>query len=183
MTRRLPAAKRTGGKKCAVPEQPGGPPCHLCDALCCRYYALELDPPEDEEDFDDLRWYLLHEKTWIWVDDGEWFLQVDEPCRFLDEHGRCTIYERRPRICREYGDPEYLEDPDEPLCDWYARDEHHEHEFREPEELEAYARRFLRKKAAERRRRSEAAKKAWRTRRRREAARKAWETRRHGSSR
>ncbi len=171
MPKRLPALPQRK-RACAVPEQPGGPPCHECDALCCRYYALELDPPEDADDFDDLRWYLLHEKTWIWVDEGEWFLQVDEPCRFLDRDGRCTIYARRPRICREYGDPALQEDPEEPLCDWFARDEHHELEFREPEELEAYARKFLRKKAAEHRRRSRAAKKAWETRRRREAARR-----------
>ncbi|MDQ7087485.1 MAG: YkgJ family cysteine cluster protein [Acidobacteriota bacterium] len=108
------------------------PPCERCAALCCRYFALELDPPEDEDDFDDLRWYLLHKRSWIWVDDGEWYLQVDEECRFLEKDGRCGIYDRRPRICREYGaDP-----TDDPRCDYFSESEEHDMEFRHPGELE-----------------------------------------------
>ena len=34
--------------------------CVKCTGLCCRYFALPLDDPEDWDDFDDIRWYLCH---------------------------------------------------------------------------------------------------------------------------
>lgn len=127
----------------AVPVQIDGPPCHKCTALCCRYYALEIDTPEDREDFEALKWYLIHKNSWIWVDDDEWFLQVEQVCRYLGPKNECTIYDRRPQICREYGDPEHLEDPDEPLCDYFVQDIAHDLEFRELDEIEAYAEKVL----------------------------------------
>lgn len=78
------------------------PKCGSCTALCCRYFALEIDKPRSERDFDDLRWYLLHEKVSIFVDDGTWFLNVQTPCKALGPDNLCTIYETRPSICREY---------------------------------------------------------------------------------
>ena len=136
------------------------PPCERCEALCCRYFALQLDTPEDADDFDSIRWYLLHRHAWIWVEDGDWYLQVDEPCRHLDAANHCTVYDRRPKICREDGLAENREHPGDPLCDVVARDARHDHEFRTMEELDAYVDAFLAEKEARRRRRSEAAKKA-----------------------
>ncbi|MBP7146291.1 MAG: YkgJ family cysteine cluster protein [Acidobacteria bacterium] len=153
-------------------EDPDSPPCHKCAALCCRYYALELDPPEDEEDFDAMKWYLLHGQSWIWVQDGDWYLQVDEVCRFLGPSNECTIYDSRPQICRGYGMPENREHPEDPLCDYFAQDEKHDLEFHEPAELDRYMRKFLADQAEKRLRRSEAAKKAW-ARRRAAAARES----------
>ncbi len=149
-----------------VPPQAEGPPCHRCVALCCRYYALEIDAPEDEEDFEQLKWYLIHGKSWVWADDGEWFLQVDEDCRFLGPQNECRIYDKRPKICREYGMPEHLEDPSDPLCDFFSGDDRHELEFRTMEEIDAYAKRFLAKRARERARRAEAARRGWARRKR-----------------
>ena len=34
--------------------------CDKCNGLCCRYFALPIDTPEDREDYDDIRWYLCH---------------------------------------------------------------------------------------------------------------------------
>lgn len=146
-----------------VPVQEG-PPCHKCSAMCCKYYALELDEPEDRDDFEALKWYLIHDKSWIWVDGDEWYLQVDSPCRHLGPNNECTIYEKRPQICRDYGMPENLEDPDEPLCDYFAQDSSHDLEFRDIDSLEAYAAKFLAKEEEKRKRRSDAAKRAWRKR-------------------
>lgn len=137
------------------------PPCHLCTALCCRYFALQLDTPEDVEDFDALRWYLLHDGAWLWVDDGDWFLQVDRPCRYLGPSNECTIYERRPQICRDYALPDQKDHPDDPLCDYFAKDAHHDHEFRDIPEFDKYVEKFLADRAAARLRRSVAAKRAW----------------------
>lgn len=148
-----------------VPEQAGGPPCHRCAALCCRYYALQLDTPEDREDFEHLRWFLIHGKTWLWTSEGEWFLQVDEPCRFLGPDNGCTIYDKRPQICRDYGMPEGLDHPEDPLCDYFVQAERHEMEFRTLEELDAFAEKFLAEKEVRRQQRSQAAKAGWNRRR------------------
>ena len=36
--------------------------CTKCTGLCCRYFALPIDTPEEWDDYDDIRWYLCHEK-------------------------------------------------------------------------------------------------------------------------
>ena len=154
------------GHPAAFPAAAEGPPCHLCSALCCRYFALELDTPEDQEDFDAIRWYLLHGRSWVWVDGGEWYLQVDEPCRFLGPQNECTIYDSRPQICRDYGLPDKREHPEDPQCDYYAQNTRHDLEFREPDEIDRYAERFLAERELKRQRRSDAAKRAWERRRR-----------------
>jgi Fe-S-cluster containining protein len=143
-----------------------GPPCHECTALCCRYFALEIDAPEDRDDFEILKWYLIHGNAWIWVEDGDWHLQVDAQCRYLGPGNACTIYEKRPQICRDYGLPEKREHPDDPLCDYFSQGISHDHEFRTMDEIDAFAATFLAKKAEERARRSAAAKRAWNERRR-----------------
>lgn len=148
-----------------VPEQVDGPPCHKCSALCCRYFALQIDTPASVEDFDHVKWYLIHQDTWVWVDDGDWYVQVDQKCRHLGPHNECTIYERRPQICRDYGVREKLEHPDDPLCDYFTQDVAHDQEFRTLDQLEIYAKRHLAQLDAQRKRRSEAAKRAWRARR------------------
>jgi Fe-S-cluster containining protein len=46
---------------------------------------------------------------------GKWFIQFDTPCEWLVE-GRCTHYELRPEICRDYDPAEcerYLQTPAE----------------------------------------------------------------------
>ncbi len=150
----------------AATASPEKPPCERCTALCCRYFALQLDTPEDDEDFDHIKWYLIHGDAWVWVDDGEWYLQVDQPCRHLGANNECTIYEKRPKICREYGLPERRENPEDPLCDYFAQHLKHDLEFRSLDELEAWSATFLADREEKRRRRSAAAKKSWRKRNR-----------------
>ncbi len=145
----------------ATSTKSDGPPCHECTAMCCRYFALELDKPTDTEDFDAIRWYLLHGTAWVWVEDGDWYLQVDQACRYLGPSNECTIYDKRPQICRDYGLPENREHPDDPLCDYFAKDAHHDLEFRDIPEFDAYVEKYLAQRAAARTRRSRAAKKAW----------------------
>jgi Fe-S-cluster containining protein len=75
--------------------------CSKCNGFCCRYFAVPLDTPETRADFDDLRWYLAHQDVMIYVNDGEWFVQVMNVCRHLKKN-RCAIYQNRPKICRQY---------------------------------------------------------------------------------
>lgn len=95
-----------------------GPPCHDCTAKCCKYFALEIDKPITPKDHDHIRWYLLHEHVAVWVQDGDWFLEVRTPCRHLQADNRCAIYHTRPQICRDHGWPDD-ESPDAP-CEYFA---------------------------------------------------------------
>ena len=77
-------------------------PCKDC-VKCCSYVAIELDDPEDDDDWNHIRWYLVHKDVWVFVDhDDSWNIQFNTPCEKLDEHGWCKIYETRPQICKEY---------------------------------------------------------------------------------
>ncbi len=77
--------------------------CGLCDGQCCRYFALPLDTPEDRDDYDDIRWYLCHEDVTVFVEDGDWYVNVKNSCRNLSkEDSKCSIYNHRPTVCRGY---------------------------------------------------------------------------------
>jgi Fe-S-cluster containining protein len=76
--------------------------CDDCAAKCCRYIALEIDTPRSRADFDDLRWYLCHKQTVIYVSDDKWYLHMLVDCRYRGPDSLCTIYDRRPKICREH---------------------------------------------------------------------------------
>lgn len=76
--------------------------CEHCPAACCRYVALPIDTPETFEDFDDIRWYLMHEGLSIFVEEGVWHLQIQTRCKNLAADNLCGIYQTRPKICRDY---------------------------------------------------------------------------------
>ena len=120
--------------------------CGGCTALCCSYFALEIDEPDEPSDFENLRWYIIHEDVQIFVDDGVWYLQIFRKCSWLDGN-KCGNYENRPQICRDYTDE--LCDLDGPESDL---------SFRNIEELEAYRDTWVAE--YDRKRRKKAAKKA-----------------------
>lgn len=108
--------------------------CDRCTALCCRYFALEIDEPETPEDFDDVRWYLAHENVHLFIEDDEWYLAVQTRCQYLLDDNRCGIYEDRPKICREYSTDN---------CDFHTGQYDFQQYFTKPEQLEAYAQAVL----------------------------------------
>jgi len=81
---------------------PGEVLCHHCPAKCCRYFALPLDTPTDWEDFEFIRWFLLHERAAVFTEEGDWYLLVHNPCKMLGDDNLCRAYETRPQICRDY---------------------------------------------------------------------------------
>lgn len=81
---------------------PGKVLCEYCTAKCCRYFALPIDTPEEFQDFEYLRWYLLHERATVFQEDGSWYLLVHNVCKHLEPNNLCGIYETRPQICRDY---------------------------------------------------------------------------------
>ena len=86
--------------------------CDKCSGLCCRYFAFPIETPETEEDYDDVRWYLCHKDVTVFVEDGDWYINIKNRCRHLDgKNYKCRIYNDRPKICRGYrhSDCDYIE--------------------------------------------------------------------------
>jgi Fe-S-cluster containining protein len=108
--------------------------CFRCPAKCCRYLALQVDTPATKADYDRLRWYLVHEDVFLFIDEGKWFVHLHTKCENLRDDNRCGLYETRPKICRDYSWTD---------CDFTGSDYQWEAIFRVPVELEAYARRKL----------------------------------------
>jgi Fe-S-cluster containining protein len=108
--------------------KPGESLCDHCSAKCCKYFALPIDTPNERKDFDYIRWYLLHERAAVFVDEGTWYLLVHTRCRHLLADNRCGIYETRPEICREYHTD---------ACE-YEDDWTYEQYFESPEQVEEY---------------------------------------------
>ena len=63
---------------------------------------MPMETPESREDFDFIRWYLLHEQATVFTEDGVWYLLVHTACKHLQPDNRCGIYHTRPQICRDY---------------------------------------------------------------------------------
>jgi uncharacterized protein len=94
----------------AVPE--GKVLCEYCTAKCCKYFALPIETPESFEDFEFMRWFLLHDRATVFREDEDWYLLVHTQCKHLQNDNLCGIYETRPQICRDYTtkDCEYDDD-------------------------------------------------------------------------
>jgi hypothetical protein len=105
--------------------------CEGCRAECCRYVALEIDKPTCKRDYDNIRWYLLHENVSVFVDnEGSWNIEFVTPCEKLGADGYCEYYLSRPRICREHGV--------ERTCEFHSDTEPHRLRFENEKEFIAY---------------------------------------------
>ncbi len=118
-------------------KPPPNQQCITCGAKCCSYFALPIEEPETKGDFDDIRWYLLHEGVSVFVDDDDWYIQIDSTCTALRPDHLCGIYEDRPRICRKYKAKD---------CEHAEPDGEHDLLLRTPEECLDYAKKVLAKK-------------------------------------
>lgn len=76
--------------------------CKTCGALCCKYFALEIDRPTTRGDLENIRWYLSHHKVAIFIQEKGWYLKVGNRCKHLAGNGRCKVYDERPAICRKH---------------------------------------------------------------------------------
>ncbi len=108
--------------------------CQQCQAKCCRYFCFEIDEPDSYEEFEDVRWYLLHKGVTVHVDEDDWYISIDNRCEGLARDGTCRMYDDRPLICRTYS----LE-----KCDFSGGNYGYDEFFQSPEELDDYARKTL----------------------------------------
>ena len=106
--------------------------CEKCRGLCCRYFALPIETPEDKDDFDDIRWYLCHKDVTVFVEDGDWYINIKNKCKHLsDKDNRCKIYNKRPNICRGYKHDD---------CDFVEGEYNYELHFTSDKQMEEYIR-------------------------------------------
>lgn len=132
LTRR--SAPVTGNGRLRRKDIPAGETlCFYCPSKCCHYIALTIDRPRTWEEFDTVRWFLLHERTAVFVDNGQWYLLVFLTCTKLQPDGRCGIYPIRPKICRDY---------DTDICE-FEENAVYDQFFELPEQLEEYAEALL----------------------------------------
>jgi Fe-S-cluster containining protein len=115
--------------------------CQVCGAKCCTYFCFQIDEPDTYSEFEDVRWYLCHENISVHIDEGDWYISIQNRCKMLMDDLRCRIYEDRPLICRKYSHDQ---------CDHTEGDYGYDALFETPEELEKYARKQLGKAAYER---------------------------------
>jgi len=104
--------------------------CDDCNAKCCRYVALEIDTPETKKDFENIKWYVCHENVNVFVDEKNvWHLEFITLCEFLDENFKCTNYENRPKICKDYNHGE---------CTFHNEDYKEKHTFTKLKDVEDF---------------------------------------------
>ncbi len=104
--------------------------CAKCTGLCCRYFALPIETPEDKSDYEDIRWYLCHEHTSVFVEDGDWYINIQNKCKHLSENDyRCQIYNTRPTLCRSYSEKD---------CDMTEGDYDYDLHFTSDEQMQEY---------------------------------------------
>lgn len=115
--------------------------CDFCVGKCCRYFTVPLKTPRTRADFDELRWYLAHQRTLIFVEtetsNGKsrkrWNLVVWTRCEYLKPDNGCAIYDDRPGVCRDY-----KADSCEYDSPWVF-----EESFETPESIRAHGERYL----------------------------------------
>jgi Fe-S-cluster containining protein len=111
--------------------------CDKCAALCCRYFALPIDNPTTAKDYDNIRWYLVHENVVVFVEKRQWYVGIMNRCKHLLPDNRCEIYETRPRICRSYSTDN---------CDYHGGEYDYDLLFTSAEQLREYAEAKINKK-------------------------------------
>ena len=106
--------------------------CISCRGKCCRHVALEIDKPTCKRDYDNIRWYLMHENIHVFIDqDGSWTLEFLTNCKHLKKDYKCDFYQKRPKLCRDY-----------PIkgsyCEYLGDGSHYIELFTCPEDFEQY---------------------------------------------
>ena len=75
--------------------------CEKCKGECCKKLAFHIETPLNIIDYQDIKWYLYHEKTIVYIDnEGDWMVQIPVKCTKLGKDNKCKIYDKRPPICR-----------------------------------------------------------------------------------
>ncbi len=78
-------------------------PCGLCLADCCKEVAVSINSPKTKKDWDEIKWLVAHKNIQVFKDfENDWLVEFFTPCEKLDTKNRCTIYKKRPYICKNH---------------------------------------------------------------------------------
>ena len=80
--------------------------CATCGAKCCHDLVMPIDKPRTADDVAELKWELQYDTVRVYIRSHRWYRIIAGRCIYLDRNNRCTIYERRPRRCREIRPPD-----------------------------------------------------------------------------
>ena len=106
--------------------------CEKCGAVCCKHVALEIDRPTTKQEYDNIRWYLLHRDIEVFIeDDGKWYLKFQTACTRLEKSGKCGYYGDRPSICSAYP-------PGDKECEFEGASTYYKHRFNSVEDFEKF---------------------------------------------
>jgi len=119
--------KTAKSPKSRKPSKTALHPCRHCGAKCCHDLVQPIHKPRTADDIFELRWELQYDTVRAFIRSHRWYRIIHARCQYLDDHDRCTIYDRRPSRCRNMKPPE---------CEHYG--DFWEVMFRTPEELDAY---------------------------------------------
>jgi len=108
--------------------------CRHCGAKCCHDLVMPIEKPKTAQDVDELKWELMYDTVGVFIRSHRWYRIIRGRCIYLDENDRCTIYDRRPKRCREMKPPD---------CEHFG--EFYEVLINTPEELEAHLARTRRR--------------------------------------
>lgn len=101
--------------------------CEACPSLCCKNLSMRILKPTTKREIEDLKWQLQFDTVRVYVRNNRWYQLVEGSCMYLDRHGRCTVYERRPEVCRRHNPPE---------CEFFG--DYFDVMISTPDEVEAY---------------------------------------------
>lgn len=77
--------------------------CSECNQECCKSVIVEIDKPETLQDWEDIKWQVAHKNVRVLLDnEASWCIEFLTECDEMDENGRCKIYDKRPKMCREH---------------------------------------------------------------------------------
>ena len=127
-------AKRKGSSTGRESAKTTVPVCETCGAKCCHDLVVPVRKPKTPGDVEDLKWHLMYESVHLFIRSHRWYLLFRTRCMYLDADNRCTIYERRPRRCRDMKPPD---------CEHFG--DFYETIIRTPQELDAHLARAKRR--------------------------------------
>ena len=110
--------------------------CDGCKALCCSDLEESIPRPRSKTEVDNLKWELHFSNTRVFIRNRRWYRLSLGRCMYLTGDNLCSIYERRPQVCRDHNPP---------ACEYYGAI--HDTLFKTPEDLQKFIDKEKRRKA------------------------------------
>ncbi len=67
---------------------------------------MMITKPKTETDVQELRWEVRFDTVSIFIRKHKWYLHVKGRCMYLTADNLCSIYDKRPRRCRQHNPPD-----------------------------------------------------------------------------